>query len=52
MNGMNVARINCAHDDESVWESLIQLIKRHVLKPENHAEYTWIWQDQNQNEYH
>jgi len=32
MNGMNVARINCAHDDESVWESLIQLIKKACAK--------------------
>jgi len=28
LNGMNVARINCAHDDESVWENLILLIKK------------------------
>ncbi len=27
-SGMNVARINCAHDDENVWFSMIQHIKR------------------------
>lgn len=29
-SGMNIARINCAHDDESVWFSMIQHIKRAV----------------------
>lgn len=28
LHGMNVARINCAHDDEAVWESMINQIKR------------------------
>ena len=28
LTGMNVARINCAHDDEPVWASLIGHIKR------------------------
>ena len=32
LNGMNVARINCAHDDESVWENLILLIKKACAK--------------------
>ena len=27
-NGMNVARINCAHDDEATWASMVHLIKR------------------------
>lgn len=27
-NGMNVARINCAHDDETVWSKLINHLKR------------------------
>lgn len=27
-SGMNVARINCAHDDESTWFSMIQHVKR------------------------
>lgn len=27
-SGMNVARINCAHDDETVWFSMIQQVKR------------------------
>jgi pyruvate kinase len=27
-NGMNVARINCAHDDEATWSRMIQLLKR------------------------
>jgi pyruvate kinase len=27
-NGMNVARINCAHDDEAVWSKMIQHLKR------------------------
>ncbi len=27
-NGMNVARINCAHDDEATWSRMIHLIKR------------------------
>jgi len=27
-NGMNVARINCAHDDEATWSRMINLIKR------------------------
>lgn len=27
-NGMNVARINCAHDDESVWSKMIEHLKR------------------------
>lgn len=28
LNGMNVARINCAHDDEIVWSKMIRKIKR------------------------
>ena len=32
LNGMNVARINCAHDDESVWDSLILLLKKACTK--------------------
>jgi pyruvate kinase len=27
-NGMNVARINCAHDDEATWSQMIQHLKR------------------------
>ncbi len=27
-NGMNVARINCAHDDEATWSKMIQQLKR------------------------
>lgn len=27
-NGMNVARINCAHDDEAIWSAMVHLIKR------------------------
>ena len=27
-NGMNVARINCAHDDEATWASMVHLIKK------------------------
>jgi pyruvate kinase len=27
-SGMNIARINCAHDDESVWLRMIQHVKR------------------------
>ncbi|WP_353483503.1 pyruvate kinase [Haliscomenobacter sp.] len=27
-SGMNIARINCAHDDESVWSRMIQHVKR------------------------
>ena len=27
-NGMNVARINCAHDDEATWSRMINLLKR------------------------
>jgi pyruvate kinase len=27
-SGMNVARINCAHDDESTWFRMIQVLKR------------------------
>lgn len=27
-NGMNVARINCAHDNEAVWAQMIQLVHR------------------------
>jgi pyruvate kinase len=27
-NGMNVARINCAHDDEITWSRMINLLKR------------------------
>ncbi len=27
-NGMNVARINCAHDDEVIWSKMIQHLKR------------------------
>ena len=28
LNGMNIARINCAHDNEAIWARMIQLIKR------------------------
>ena len=27
-SGMNIARINCAHDDESVWSRMIYLVKK------------------------
>ena len=27
-NGMNVARINCAHDDEATWSQMIHLLKK------------------------
>jgi len=27
-NGMNVARINCAHDDEATWSKMVQHLKR------------------------
>lgn len=27
-NGMNVARINCAHDDEAIWDAMIQNLKK------------------------
>jgi len=27
-NGMNVARINCAHDDETIWARMVHLLKR------------------------
>ena len=27
-NGMNVARINCAHDDEATWSRMIHLLKK------------------------
>lgn len=30
LNGMNVARINCAHDDETTWAKMIQQIKRAI----------------------
>ena len=26
-NGMNTARINCAHDDEAAWSAMIENIK-------------------------
>ncbi|MBK8053584.1 MAG: pyruvate kinase [Saprospiraceae bacterium] len=32
LNGMNIARINCAHDDESVWASMINKIKKACQK--------------------
>ncbi|MBK8700899.1 MAG: pyruvate kinase [Saprospiraceae bacterium] len=28
LNGMNIARINCAHDDETVWSQMVQKIKK------------------------
>ena len=28
INGMNVARINCAHDDEATWNKMIQQLKK------------------------
>jgi len=31
-NGMGVARINCAHDDEKVWKKLIRKIRRESKK--------------------
>jgi len=31
MNGMNVARINCAHDDEAVWSTMINKLKKACL---------------------
>lgn len=31
-NGMNVARINCAHDDESVWSQMIYLVRKACRK--------------------
>lgn len=30
--GMNIARINCAHDDQDVWENMIGLIRRASVK--------------------
>ncbi|MBK9254943.1 MAG: pyruvate kinase [Saprospiraceae bacterium] len=32
LNGMNVARINCAHDNEEVWSRLVHLVKRACQK--------------------
>ncbi len=32
LNGMNIARINCAHDDEVVWSSMIHHIKKACKK--------------------
>jgi len=31
-NGMNVARINCAHDDETMWAKMIHLVKKACRK--------------------
>ncbi len=27
-NGMNVARINCAHDNKEIWENMIRLVRK------------------------
>lgn len=32
LHGMNVARINCAHDDENVWKSMIDQIRKAETK--------------------
>ncbi len=32
LNGMNIARINCAHDDETIWSQMIQKLKKACLK--------------------
>ncbi len=32
LNGMNIARINCAHDDEATWARMIEKIKKATLK--------------------
>ena len=32
LNGMNVARINCAHDDETVWSQMILKLKKASAK--------------------
>jgi pyruvate kinase len=28
LNGMNLARINCAHDDETIWAAMIEKVKK------------------------
>lgn len=28
LHGMNIARINCAHDDEGIWASMLRIIKK------------------------
>jgi pyruvate kinase len=32
LNGMNIARINCAHDDETTWARMIQKLRKAVIK--------------------
>jgi pyruvate kinase len=43
--GMNVARINCAHDEWDVWENMIGWFERQGQQPESHAAFIWIWLD-------
>jgi pyruvate kinase len=32
LSGMNVARINCAHDDETVWSQMTNMLKEAILE--------------------
>jgi pyruvate kinase len=43
-NGMNVARINCAHDDEVVWSKMISKLRKARRQTGLTAKYIWILQ--------
>ena len=41
-NGMNVARINCAHDDEATWSKMINNLKEPAGTLVLIVKYIWI----------
>ena len=42
-NGMNCARVNCAHDDAGVWFNIISNVKRASKQLERPLRLLWIW---------
>lgn len=46
LNGMQVARINCAHDDQEVWQKMIDQVRAAEEKPAYPAKYILTLQGQ------
>ena len=45
LNGMSIARINCAHDDEVVWSAMIHHLKKLARRLVKVVKFIWTLQD-------
>jgi len=41
--GMNVARINCAHDEPSVWEKMVAHLRQAEAQTQRRCKFCWTW---------